>query len=336
MTTELLDSTIPTLNQDKSSVEYVDSHENSITTIPNDGASSRNSGKTSLFDFNAEHNGEACIESLKPEDAHTPNAFRFTIAMLCAIYSVPKQTMHDNIDSLLDDEEIAQSDISYYAIPGGNNRTYETTLYNLNVLNRLGMCCFRKNKEAKKVRDKFNDVLVKHETQTQSVQQPTIYDYARALIAEKERNDALEAQNKVLEAERDEAIRTKAQIGSNREATAMNTASQKSKECEKLREQIGDSKTYKRATAIPWLSEYFDTRNTGLYNSLAAQLKKIEASMPPEFAHKDNEDIRYGSVKAYHVAVIERFHEIVREKIPVDEKFMSKYRKDVSPKTKNV
>ena len=38
---------------------------------------------------------------------------------------------------------IAQSDISYYAIPGGNNRTYETALYNLTVLNRLGMCCFR-------------------------------------------------------------------------------------------------------------------------------------------------------------------------------------------------
>lgn len=185
MTTKTIDSTVPQLLQDNS-----------------------------LFNFDAEHNGEACIESLKPEDAHTPNAFRFTIAMLCTIYAVPKQTMHDNIDSLLEDEEIAQSDISYYAIPGGNNRTYETALYNLNVLNRLGMCCFRKNKEAKKVRDKFNDVLVEHETQTQSVQ-PTIYDYARALIAEKERSDALEAQNKALTAERDEAIRTKTQYQSN-------------------------------------------------------------------------------------------------------------------------
>lgn len=185
MTTKVVDSTVPQLLQDNS-----------------------------LFNFNAEHNGEACIESLKPEDAHTPNAFRFTIAMLCTIYAVPKQTMHDNIDSLLEDEEIAQSDISYYAIPGGNNRTYETALYNLNVLNRLGMCCFRKNKEAKKVRDKFNDVLVERETQTQSVQ-PTIYDYARALIAEKERSDALEAQNKALTAERDEAIRTKTQYQSN-------------------------------------------------------------------------------------------------------------------------
>ena len=174
-----------------------------------------------------------------------------------------------------------------------------------------------------------------------SVAQPTLAipktlpEALRAYADEVERREAAEKRAITAESERDEAIRTKAQIGSNREATAMNTASQKSKECEKLREQIGDSKTYKRATAIPWLSEYFDTRNTGLYNSLAAQLKKIEASMPPEFAHKDNEDTRYGSVKAYHVAVIERFHEIVREKIPVDKEFMAKYRKDVSPKTKN-
>lgn len=185
MTTKTIDSTVPQLLQDNS-----------------------------LFNFNAEHNGEACIESLKPEDAHTPNAFRFTIAMMCTIFGVAERTLRDNVDSLLEDEEIAYCDISQYAIPGGNNRTYETTLYNLNVLNRLGMCCFRKNKEAKKVRDKFNDVLVERETQTQSVQ-PTIYDYARALIAEKERSDALEAQNKALTAERDEAIRTKTQYQSN-------------------------------------------------------------------------------------------------------------------------
>ena len=48
-----------------------------------------------------------------------------------------------------------------------------------------------------------------------SVAQPTIFDYARALIAEKERSDALEAQNKALTAERDEAVRTKTQYQSN-------------------------------------------------------------------------------------------------------------------------
>lgn len=133
-------------------------------------------------------------------------------------------------------------------------------------------------------------------------------------------------QNKQLEMERDEAIRTKAMIGSRREATAMNTASQKSKECEKLREQIGDSKTYKAVTAITWLPDYFNMSNRGLYGSLAANLKKIEAGMTSEFKHIDIPDSRFGKVKAYHVDVIERLHEMVQ----ADENLMAKYRKITS------
>ena len=136
----------------------------------------------------------------------------------------------------------------------------------------------------------------------------------------------LRLQNDQLEMERDEAIRTKAQIGSSREAKAMNTASQKSKECEKLREQIGDSKTYKAVTAITWLPDYFNMSNRGLYGSLAANLKKIEASMTSEFKHTDIEDSRWGTVKAYHVDVIERLHEMVQ----ADENLMKKYRKIAS------
>ena len=136
----------------------------------------------------------------------------------------------------------------------------------------------------------------------------------------------LRLQNDQLAMERDEAIRTKAQIGSSREATAMNTASQKSKECEKLREQIGDSKTYKAVTAITWLPDYFNMSNRGLYGSLAANLKKIEAGMTSEFKHTDIEDSRWGKVKAYHVDVIERLHEMVQ----ADENLMKKYRKIAS------
>ena len=154
---------------------------------------------------------------------------------------------------------------------------------------------------------------------------PTTYlEALEALVASEKAKLALQA-------ERDEAVRTKAEIGSRREATAMNTASQKSKECEKLREQIGDSKTYKAAKAIPWLSEYFDTRNRGLYNSLAAKLRKIEADMPSKFAHRMIDDSQYGQIKAYHVAVIEKLHETVQ----ADEEFMKDYRKDVSPKSEN-
>ena len=136
----------------------------------------------------------------------------------------------------------------------------------------------------------------------------------------------LRLQNDQLAMERDEAIRTKAMIGSRREATAMNTASQKSKECEKLREQIGDSKTYKAVTAITWLPDYFNMSNRGLYGSLAANLKKIEAGMTSEFKHIDIQDSRWGSVKAYHVDVIERLHEMVQ----ADENLMKKYRKITS------
>ena len=136
----------------------------------------------------------------------------------------------------------------------------------------------------------------------------------------------LRLQNDQLAMERDEAIRTKAMIGSLREATAMNTASQKSKECEKLREQIGDSKTYKAVTAITWLPDYFNMSNRGLYGSLASNLKKIETGMTSEFKHIDIEDSRWGKVNAYHVDVIERLHEMVQ----ADENLMKKYRKIAS------
>lgn len=154
----------------------------------------------------------------------------------------------------------------------------------------------------------------------------TLPEALRAYADEVERREAAEKRAITAEVERDEAIRTKARIGSRREATAMNTASQKSKECEKLREQIGDSKTYKAATAISWLPDYFDMSNRGLYGSLAAKLKKLEAEMSPEFAHTNIQDSRWGSVKAYHVAVIERLHEMVQ----ADENLMAKYRKIAS------
>ena len=196
------------------------------------------SNSQELFNFNAEHNGEACIESFRPEDAHTPNAFRFTIAMLCVIFECSADTIRRRVGTLVNTGDIdeTQNCVSLTNVQAFGYNT--TTLYDLTVFNKLGMT-FIDNQRAVEIRAKFNDVLVERETQAQ----PTIYDYARALIAEKERSDALEAQNKALEAELtsekeahekdNEDFKTgldilnaqKAQIGSKREATAMATAS---------------------------------------------------------------------------------------------------------------
>ncbi len=208
MTTKTFDSTVSEILQPN--VEYVSPEENPIATIPNETQNCVSSNP--LFDLHAEHNGEHCIASLDPKDTRE-NRFWFTVAMLVAIYKESDKTVRNNIEELAQEGELGDCKIFQRRIniEDSCGVPHPTTIYNLTVLNRLGMCCFRKNKEAKKVRDKFNDVLVKHETQAQ----PTIFDYARALIAEKERSDALEAQNKQLTAERDEAVRTKTQYQSN-------------------------------------------------------------------------------------------------------------------------
>ena len=328
MTTKVVDSTVSRILQGNSSVEYVAPETNPIATIPtvqNEERSVSDLKQTSLFDFNAVHNGVQCIESLDPKDKGTERQYRFTRALLCVLFGVKSEnTITNHVEALVNRGAIdVVKNLTTSRMVNSNGASHETTLYDLKVFNYLVMRL--DTDRAWEMKAKFNDVLVERETQTQSVQ-PTIYDYARALIAEKERSDALEAQNRALALERDEAIRTKAMIGSSREATAMATASAKARECEKLREQIGDSKTYKAATAISWLPDYFDMSNRGLYNALAHKLKKLEAEMPPAFAHIDIQDSRWGSVKAYHVAVIERLHDMVQ----ADENLMKKYRKIAS------
>ena len=169
----------------------------------------------SLFNFKAEHNGEACIESLDTKDRGTERQFWFTVAMLCVIYGVAERTLRDNVESLIRDGEVdcgkAQTTV---VIKDSMGRDHKTTLYNLEMLNKLGMCCFRGNKKAKEIRNKFNDVLVKHET---GVAQPMSDEeiMSRALEIAHRTLALREERIKALTAERDEAVRTKTQYQSN-------------------------------------------------------------------------------------------------------------------------
>ena len=322
MTTKYFDNSSSVLSSTENAIEYFEPQENPLATVPNEVKNPASANQ--LFDFNAIHNGEACIASLDPKDRGTERQFRFTRALLCTLLGVKSEdTITNHVDKLLK-RGVIDNTKNLVLLRSEHGR--ETTLYDLKVFNYLVMRL--DTDQAWEKKSKFNDVLVERETGvTQGQPQPqpqlalptTYLEALEALVASEKAKLALQA-------ERDEAIRTKSQIGTRREATAMATASAKSKECEKLREQIGDSKTYKAATAISWLPDYFDMSNRGLYNALAHKLKKLEAEMPPAFAHIDIQDSRWGTVKAYHVAVIERLHEMVQS----DENLMQKYRKIAS------
>ena len=120
--------------------------------------------------------------------------------------------------------------------------------------------------------------------------------------------------------ERDEAIKTKAWIGSKREATAMATASKYSRENERLKEQIGDSKNYKQVKAISWLKDYFNLSQVA-YQQIGKKLNKLSQSLG--FEVKKIEDSHYGTVKSYRVEVIDAF----RRSLDKDLNMLRNYRK---------
>jgi prophage antirepressor-like protein len=96
-----------------------------------------------------------------------------------------------------------------------------------------------------------------------------------------------------IEHQRDEAIRTKAWIGTRREATAMATASKEARRAEKLEQELDRSKEYVTVKRMSMLyhGQKFDWRHL--------KATSIEMGIEPI----DVFDANYGTVKAYHVDV---------------------------------
>jgi len=122
-----------------------------------------------------------------------------------------------------------------------------------------------------------------------------------------------------IEAERDEAIRTKAEIGSRREATAMATASAAVRKAAALENELGRGRDYKSVKGIPWFLDIF--ADTPAAYSVAGR-KLSDMSRRMDYEIREIEDSRFGSVKAYHVDVLEAFRLALKN----DLNMLGKYR----------
>lgn len=224
------------------------------------------SASHSLFNFNSEHNGVQCIESLDPKDKWTERQFWFTRALLCTLLGVKSEdTITNHVDKLLKRGVVTETRnlVSVMLSDSLGRECIKTTLYDLKVFNYLVMRLDTDQAWEKKA--KFNDVLVEYETRAQP--QPMMclpQDYESALEA------LLTAvrKNKALQAERDEAVRTKALIGSKREATAMAKASAKTRECERLtaeneslKDAVGRGSNWRTVSMMKaeWITEFGHT-----------------------------------------------------------------------------
>ena len=231
-----LDSTVSVPDQELSSVEYIDARENSIATIPRDGTSVQDveDPRSLQLIFGQKHNGIDC--ALCPTAKRACDRAWMTAKQIENWSKMSTTTLWRRLNKL---EEVGRicnfSDMMKAPIQDSCGVPHETTLYNLNVLNQLAMVCID-NEKLNEVSCKFSDTMSEVETTggygirtvDDMINDP---DTAIRLLTQLK---IMRLQNDQLEMERDEAIRTKAMIGSRREATAMATASAKSKECKRL------------------------------------------------------------------------------------------------------
>lgn len=132
---------------------------------------------------------------------------------------------------------------------------------------------------------------------------------ARAWAIQYDRAEAAEAKAALESARADEAVRTKAEIGSRREATAMATASAAVKravkaegEAAELRDRLGEGEAWRTARAVSWLPDFLDMRRPGAWSAVGKALASISRELNLEIRRADRPD---GAVNMYAVEAVD-------------------------------
>ena len=234
-----MNSTISELMQDNSTVSP---ETNPTTTV-----------QSNELIFGQKHNDIDC--ALCPTAKRACDRAWCTAKNLEEWSEMPKKTLWRWLEKLEKARRISLvSDMTLVNVPIATGAK-RTTFYNLNVLNQLAMACID-NEKLNDISCKFSDILSEVETTgSYSIRKPDSYmiedkierakrwieeteEWQKALSAE----ETAHAETKVLLAEEKEKVdnleRTKAQIGDKKVASAMGTASAKSKECDRLRKKL--------------------------------------------------------------------------------------------------
>ena len=212
--------------------------------------------------FGQKHNGITC--ALCPTAKRACDRAWVTAKNLEEWSGMSKTTMWRWLERLEKARRIASvSDMKQTPIQDSCGVPHETTLYNLNVLNQLAMACID-NEKLNDISCKFSDILSEVETTgSYSIRKPDSYmiedkierakrwieeteEWQKALSAE----ETAHAETKALLAEEKEKVealneavdnleRTKAWISDKQVASALGTAGAKSKECERLKKELG-------------------------------------------------------------------------------------------------
>ena len=159
---------------------------------------------------------------------------------------------------------------------------------------------------------------------------PALPNFADPVEAARAWADAVEAKMlaqataQAAIAERDHAVKTKAQISSRREASALGLLSAEKRRSEHYAEQLGIGRSWKTVKAIPWVLNVF-APSRGMWSVLGRKLKECSKELGYEV--RQIEDERYGKINAYHVGVIEAF----RRRLDDIPEMMRRYRRPFLP-----